>query len=128
MARPVDANELKEIIVDGLDAVKESMGEHSKMIVDAAIFAVCNSIDRAETVKQDWISVKDRLPRRRREYLCLCQFGDDPTWRFHNVLMFHPEKDSDNGYVKGPHFSNEGMDGMKVTHWMPLPEPPKDGE
>jgi hypothetical protein len=37
---------------------------------------------------------------------------------------FHPEQNAENGYVTGPHFSNEGMNGMRVTHWMPLPKPP----
>ena len=32
----------------------------------------------------------------------------------------------DNGYVNGPHFSDEGLDGLKVWYWMPLPELPKE--
>ena len=75
-------------------------------------------------IQQEWTSVKDELPKRRREYLCICQFGEDPHWRFCNVLMFNPEKDGDNGCVKGPHFSDEGMDGMKVVYWMPLTKMP----
>ena len=83
----------------------------------------------AEHAKPGLISVKDRLPKKKREYLCVCQFGDDSNWRYYNVLLFHPEKNADNGCVKGPHFSNEGMDDMRVTHWMELPElPERDGE
>lgn len=78
----------------------------------------------AHKPQQEWISVKEELPKNRREYFCICQFGDDPTWRFCNVLMFHPEKNGDNGFVKGPHFSNEGMDGMRVVYWMPIPKMP----
>lgn len=74
--------------------------------------------------QQEWISVKDRLPKTRREYLCICKFGEDSEYRFYNILMFHPEKEADNGFVKGPHFSNEGMNDMRVTHWMPLPKMP----
>ena len=48
--RLVDANELKEIIVDALDALKEILGEHNKSTIDAVIHAVCKSIDSAETV------------------------------------------------------------------------------
>lgn len=73
----------------------------------------------------EWISVKDRLPSGRRDYLCVCVFGDSKM-QFYNVLMFHPEQDAENGYVSGPHFSDEGMSGMLVTHWMPLPKMPKE--
>ena len=60
--RLVDANELKEITVDALDALKEILGEHNKSTIDAVIHAVCKSIDSAETVdpvKQGkWLSNK----------------------------------------------------------------------
>ena len=77
---------------------------------------------------QEWISVKDRLPE------------DDPTVKKHiagerfgflTVLVY-------NGVVKETNrfFSNEPRYGLpktngwewassNVTHWMPLPEPPK---
>ena len=48
--RLVDANELKETIVDALDALKEILGEHNKSTIDAVIHTVCNAVDRAETV------------------------------------------------------------------------------
>lgn len=79
-----------------------------------------------EQEQSRWISVKERLPKRRADYLCIYVFGDSEM-HFYGVLMFHPEQDAENGYVTGPHFSDEGMEGMRVTHWMPLPEPPKEG-
>ena len=64
--------------------------------------------------KQEWISVKDRLPKPNKLVLCWWQSGDGEkehygfaTFQSHGVW-----------YV-----SNEGM--PEVTHWMPLPEPPK---
>ena len=77
-----------------------------------------------EKPRGEWISVEDRLPKRRMECLCLYQFGDDPRYRYYGVLFFNPEEYADNGYVKGPHFNNEGMNDMKVVYWMPLPEKP----
>lgn len=77
----------------------------------------------ADVAEVKWIPVTERLPKGRRDYLCICVF-DESDMPFYNVLMFHPEQNAENGYVTGPHFSNEGMGGMRVTHWMPLPKLP----
>ena len=77
---------------------------------------------------QEWISVKDeRKPKQLQECLCVCQFDDDAKgeWRFYNVLKWHDVPYQDNGIVNRPHFTDEGVHGMVVTHWMPLPQPPK---
>ena len=77
-----------------------------------------------ERPRGEWISVEDRLPRRRAEYLCIYQFGDKAEYRYCGVLMFHPEENAENCYIKGSHFSDEGMNNMRVVYWMPLPEAP----
>ena len=66
--------------------------------------------------KQRWIPVTERLPKPNKLVLCWWESGDCErehygfaTFQSHGVW-----------YV-----SNEGM--PKVTHWMPLPEPPKEG-
>ena len=80
---------------------------------------------------QEWISVKDeKKPKQLQECLCVCQFDDDAKgeWRFYNVLKWHDVPYQDNGIVNRPHFTDEGVHGMVVTHWMPLPklpQPPK---
>ena len=69
----------------------------------------------------EWISVKDRLPENEGRLIVLCE----------KVVMpahFYPE------YVGGPNFEEcdiysncaDFLDLDKVTHWMPLPEPPKE--
>lgn len=57
--------------------------------------------------KDGWISVKDRLPEKDEYVLCFCNIGDGFQAIFH--------------YGKERKF-----DGTAVTHWMPLPEPPKE--
>ena len=77
---------------------------------------------------QEWISVKDeRKPKQLQECLCVCQFDDDAKgeWRFFNVLIWHDVPYQDNGIVNRPHFTDEGVHGMVVTHWMPLPKMPQ---
>lgn len=116
MARLVDADK----IIKDLTAMKKA---YDAIELDGMIKA----LQEAPTMepKQELINARDELPKRRREYLCIYQFGDNPIYRYYGVLMFHPEQDGDNGYVKGPHFSDEGMDGMKVVYWMPLPKMPE---
>lgn len=73
-----------------------------------------------------WIPVTERLPEKHGGvYACLLKFPESKE-PFPFFLTWHAY--GDNGYVSGPHFSDEGLDGLKVTHWIPLPEPPKKEE
>ena len=77
---------------------------------------------------QEWISVNDeRKPKQLQECLCVCRFDDDTKgeWRFYNILKWHDVPYQDNGIVNRPHFTDEGVHGMVVTHWMPLPKLPQ---
>ena len=67
-------------------------------------------IKRGVTV-QEWISVKDRLPDKRGEYLCYYKFEPDS-----------PDVVCENTYQGSGLWLSE-MD--KVTHWMEKPQPPK---
>lgn len=60
----------------------------------------------------DWISVKDRLPDRKEDvYLCCIGSLAFPGTQYIRILKFYG--DGTWGH------------GGNVTHWMPLPEPPK---
>ena len=88
------------------------------------------TISNLETVDKEWIPVTEDKPKRIGHYFIAYRFkGDGADMQFFGEAMWHDDI-PDNGYVKGNHFSNEGVDGMYVTHWMeipklPLPEPPK---
>ena len=91
--------------------------------------AVDHLIANGVTV-QKWIPVSDETikPKDRRNYFVAYVFGNS-TMTFFGEAKYHA--DGNNGYVQGSHFSDEGMNGMRVTHWMeipPLPEPPKECE
>lgn len=62
----------------------------------------------------EWISVKDRLPTESGAYLVSYKFESE-----HRYFGVHD-------YYVGERFQHEGFRGLKVTHWMPLPEPPKE--
>lgn len=55
-----------------------------------------------------WISVKDRLPEKTWEYL---------TWNGVGVNQDY--------YAQDSNYNNGFNNPYPVTHWMPLPEPPK---
>ncbi len=65
-----------------------------------------------------WIPVSERLPEKCKEYLCLCNIDGHTDFPFYMVLRYYLVD-------KKPHFQHECAHGLNVTHWMPLPEPPK---
>ena len=65
-----------------------------------------------EHAKQLWIPVTERLPDRRKWVLCRCQAGITDVLRYENAEWYH-----DPTHVYFFEF---------VTHWMPLPTPPKE--
>ena len=66
-----------------------------------------------------WIPVTERLPGKAADYICRCTVNDFDDMPFYMVLRYII-------YDKNPHFQHETKGGMKVTHWMPLPEPHKE--
>lgn len=66
----------------------------------------------------EWISVKERLPGDRRSVLVYCPY---------NKCIFTAYYDDFAG--EWVHFGGcmPGEVYFPVTHWMPLPEPPKEG-
>ena len=91
----------------------------------------CNQFAEDINVPSKWISVEDRLPKNKGDYLVIKASG---TYRWCEVLSFAKDGrkvdkydferewenvwyryDSEWGYVTTD----------SVTHWMPLPEPPK---
>lgn len=68
-----------------------------------------------------WISVKDRFPEKQMEVLAYYGFdhGDgDLGMQFTGVLTYF-------AFDERPHFQHESA-GLRVTHWMHLPEPPEE--
>ena len=78
---------------------------------------------------QGWIPVDDeRKPKDRNNYFIAYVFGDSDM-HFFGEAKYHAYEG--NGIVDRSHFSNEGVGGMRVTHWMEipkLPQPPKGGD
>ena len=73
-------------------------------------------------VPNKWISVEVEKPKHRGEYFVSYVFTDCDM-RFYGAAFWNDDLET-NGYVTGPHFSNEGANGMKVTHWMEIQKLP----
>ena len=81
-----------------------------------------------EDIESGWISVKDRLPKG----------GDDSGKTCDNVCLLMDDGTVTcgwmNGLTKKVYFLNDVDDFVvnapisRVTHWMPLPDPPKEAE
>ena len=108
MPRYIDADLLAEMIQAKADTL--IMGKEAFLYVAKWL----DYLPAADVVpKSNWISVKDRLPEKNTRVLCYFKFEPES-----------PDVISENTYHSGGLWLSEGS---KVTHWMPLPEPPKKG-
>lgn len=115
-------------LIDG-DALIRDMEENPPSYGD--MDRVIAAVNNAPTVN-GWISVKDRMPIEKEnplthdfaEVICFCDFGGLP--RQTDIRMYKFGKLL---WETKPHFWHgpQNMDGI-VTHWMPLPKPPKEGD
>ena len=61
----------------------------------------------------EWINVKDRLPEMFKYVICFCPEKDYGS----KIVVDYAE--TDGGFAERIRYG-------KTTHWMPLPEPPKE--
>ena len=68
-----------------------------------------------------WIPCSERMPEMDDNYICVYHF-DSSNKNYVSTLFFYATDPN-------PHFQCDGYQGLKVTvtHWMPPPEPPKEG-
>lgn len=103
---------LMRIVCDGLEdgCVGHCNYPHCYRVNNVADILIANGV----TIQQ-WIPVSERLPERNGEYL-VCTIHD--FYKTKKVAKASFRRNRGGFYGNGGHWSN-------VTHWMPLPEPPK---
>ena len=126
-----DREKLIELLMD-MPAGFRTYEEMEGYAENVADYLIANGVTLASTSKllasSKWIPIEDeQKPKDRRNYFIAYVFGDSDM-HFFGEAMYHAYEG--NGLVDRPHFSNEGTNGMRVTHWMeiqqlPRPEPPK---
>lgn len=68
----------------------------------------------------EWISVKERLPSIRDDGIAECYLISDGNLIHMAYYVTGEWRFCESGQITEPMF-------YEVTHWMPLPEPPKEG-
>ena len=114
---------VKEKLVELLDIIIQP---GQKTLGDIAAYLITNGV----TV-QEWISVKDRLPEKDGAYLVTTNsFGDRQSVKLRwfakdgeNVDAYDLAGQKDVWYLYDIECGYVSIDS--VTHWMPLPDPPK---
>ena len=73
---------------------------------------------------QEWISVKDRLPDNKEYDWVLAQVVEDNGFMHIPTVMEYRQSKND-WFEETYGWLSEHNGAFTVTHWMPLPEPPK---
>ncbi|WP_420914423.1 DUF551 domain-containing protein [Flavonifractor plautii] len=82
----------------------------SRRIGPISYTAATSTTGRADSMSE-WISVKERLPEEKQRVIVRCErIGTSVGW----ILW-------------GEWMTDIGPSAGKITHWMPLPDPPKEG-
>ena len=94
-------------------------------VLDTTISALRARQEQESKPLNEWISVKDKLPEKDGNYLVTacdegCSAGEG-IWYSTVVVVAEYYKGSWTWYDGGREYSLEGI----VTHWMPMPNPPK---
>ena len=84
-------------------------------VLDACVLAVAAL---REQEQRRWIPVTEKLPEKHGRFICTYKFNSNSEMQFAGVLEYYAS-------CQYPHWQHESA-GVIVTHWMPLPEPPKE--
>ena len=120
MEKYINAERLKDSMLAYYDCLSESANgrpyKGDTLMDYEVVDMIEDCIDNAPTadvVEACWVDVNDRMPNDYEKVLCLCQANIYEVLIWDNIQQtwFH---DATHSYFK-----------TFVTHWMPLPEPPK---
>lgn len=90
-----------------------------------SVLRVQQMIEHYFSDKNGWVSVKDRLPEKYIDVLVLVQYPKVNGYTGHYMVIAW-KSDDDSWKSDNNNFNND-PEGV-VTHWMPMPELPKEEE
>lgn len=134
--RPIDADtfeqELKEKLLPLL--VKKYGKEEAMKGLHFSLQDCISNIQSQPTITQpepEWISTKEMQPPKPNGAKCYSLDGEDIAADEYNVMIKGATEPTSLFWSGDVWFSPYGIDAgytYNVTHWMPLPKPPKEGE
>ena len=104
--------DVREKLVELLKSVLPNFRNNMAYWGEKPIYEFADCLLANGVTVQEWISVDDRLPEDYKQRVMVICIGDYP--------IGYPKIDTDR-YVRGQWVRY----GIYVTHWMPLPQPPK---
>ena len=104
--------DVREKLVELLKSVLPNFRNNMAYWGEKPIYEFADRLIANGVTVQEWISVEDRLPEDYKQRVMVICIGDYP--------IGYPKIDTDR-YVRG-HWVRYGI---YVSHWMPLPQPPK---
>ena len=136
MERLIDADALCRVLNDHWLATSPSDRDTEEVAAERA--AMCRGLDYAMRIVEQmptiggWISVKDRLPEAA-GYECLVCAANENTNQTH-VFTAHTGYGEPGWWTSNAHYMSRAKSpsdnslhpALRVTHWMPLPEPPEE--
>lgn len=112
---------VREKLVELLQsAPTDIMGNHS-------VGALADHLIANGVTVQEWISVKDRLPDNKEYDWVLAQVVEDNGFMHIPTVMEYRQSKND-WFEETYGWLSDHNGAFTVTHWMPLPEPPKKEE
>ena len=108
--------DVREKLVELLDIIIQP---GQKTLGDIADYLITNGV----TV-QEWIPVKDRLPDNKEHDWVLAQVVEDNGFMHIPTVMEYRQSKND-WFEETYGWLSDHNGAFTVTHWMPLPEPPK---
>lgn len=107
--------DVREKLVELLKSVLPNFRNNMAYWGEKPIYEFADCLLAHGVTVQEWISVDDKLPEFCVSVLARCFYHG--KWR---TLVCHTSKEN-----AGEWYTDEVCQWVKVTHWMPLPEPPK---
>lgn len=111
--------DVREKLIDLIIDAKRTDPETGSFTEHLADYLVNNGV----TV-QEWISVKDRLPDNKEYDWVLAQVVEDNGF-MHIPRVMEYRQAKDDWFEDTYGWLSEHNGSFSVTHWMPLPQPPK---
>lgn len=111
--------------LEELEKRNDVLHEDNSRLLDRIADYECRIAELKKQLSENlnWISVEDeRKPKNLHNYFIAYVFGTCDEHLFGESMYI---ADKGNGIVDGAHFTNEGVDGMRVTHWMEIPKLPE---